>query len=65
MDLGYISLFSQRCHLSYEVHDSEVQHNMCKNEVGKSSFWADLFELTLVGWIDLEAEASFLKIKKS
>jgi len=64
MDLGYISFFSQQCHLSYEVHDSEVQHNMCKNEVCKSSFWADLFKLTLVGWIDLKAEASCCKNNK-
>ena len=44
-------------YLTNEVHNSKVKNNMGKDKVCKCSFRAD-FKLTLVGWIDLEPQAS-------
>lgn len=41
-----------------EVHDSQVKDYVGKNKVCECSFWTDLFELALVGRIDLQPQAS-------
>jgi hypothetical protein len=41
--------------LTNEVHHYYVENDMCKDEIGKTSLWADTIELVLVLWIHLKS----------
>ena len=47
-----------------KIHDSQVQDHMGKDEICKGTLWADLLKLALVGWVDLEPQASCMTKRK-
>lgn len=44
-------------HLSNEVHNDQMQNDVCENKVSKGSFRTDAEKLILVGRVGLDSEA--------
>jgi hypothetical protein len=50
------NLYKQRLSTN-KVHDNYMQNNVSKDEISKTSLWADTIELVLVLWIHLKPQA--------